>query len=79
MCGVAEKVGAWFWPTCPGFLEDNLSRSGLPWLMPFISFFKLNVYFFFRFPTSLLTFGSDVLANPWGMHIVAGHGLLLLS
>lgn len=49
-----------------------------PLLMPFLSFLKeLNVYFF-SFP-SLFTLGPDVPANPWGMHIVAGHRLLLLS
>lgn len=43
------------------------------------SFFPLKVKcLFFSFP-SLLALGSDVLANPWGMHRVAGHRLLLLS
>lgn len=48
--------------------------------MKALAFLKKRVkcLFFFSFP-SLFTLGSDVPANPWGMHIVAGHTRLLLS
>lgn len=79
-CGVARKVGAWFGHPCPSSPRGSANRHGLPSApVNGLSFFFKGVKcLFFSFP-SLLTLGPDVLANPRGMDIVAGHRLLLLS